>query len=189
MGCAKDAQVADVCATLSPVKGRSKVQTFEALDRQTPSPHTWGEVAIVQGRIVAGTWTPRERLWIKVQRKKELLGQAIFDNGLIKGHDKSDLPQTSVRPSIYDYAARNENLTGIEGELPADFVPPIDESAEFQEQKNDPRYSDQVRLLAGSHARDLAWEREKAIDRDKYRRMEEALYARLEMTFREATAS
>ena len=182
-------QVIRICASLSPVpkKGKSKVQTFAASNRETPCPHTWGEVAIVQGRIHSETWTPAERLWIKIEHEKELLGQAIFDNGIIDGRDKSDLPQTRERPSFYDCVANCEEANAIQGELPHDFVPPPDETDSLPLLKADPRYSEELRLLAVRHEQDVAFARFKAIDQDKYRRIREALYEKMEANFRHAT--
>ena len=55
--------IVDLCGRLTRKKMRTKstVQTFEAPCREAPLPHTWGEVALIQARIVAGSWYPAQQ--------------------------------------------------------------------------------------------------------------------------------
>jgi len=90
--------VIDVCRTLTPESPKSKSKTvkrFQVKSREVPAPHTWGEVALVQGRIIAGSWCPKQEHWIKVFHCKELLGDAKLDEGRCSGKDRSDLPQSN----------------------------------------------------------------------------------------------
>jgi len=52
--------------TLAPDQRTSTVARFQASCRDVPRPHTWGEVALVKVRLVAGTWYPQCRVWLKV---------------------------------------------------------------------------------------------------------------------------
>ncbi|HWB11546.1 MAG TPA: hypothetical protein VG826_20110 [Pirellulales bacterium] len=96
--------VVELCRSLTIPKKRtkSKVHTFAAPSRKIPRPITWGEVALIQGRTVAGCWFPNPKVWVKIVFDKELLGQAILDPLMYRGEDKSDLPQTRRRPSVWD---------------------------------------------------------------------------------------
>src|SRR4029079_8580240 len=48
-------------------KGRpSSVTRFQAGRRSVPRPHTWGEVALIKARLMAGAWYPPQRVWLKV---------------------------------------------------------------------------------------------------------------------------
>jgi hypothetical protein len=185
-------RIVEICSTLVAVpkrgKTKAKVLTFAAPSRQTRRPHTWGEVAAVQGRISAGTWISAERVWIKIVFAKELLGQAIFERGFFNAEDKSDLPQAPDRPYISESIAWCEEANAIQGELPADFIPPPDDADNVLNIDNDdPAQAEQLRLLARARAVDIAWAKESAIDRDKYRRVNEALCTQIEATFLEAT--
>jgi hypothetical protein len=80
-------------ASLKPDNRGSSVIRFQAHRRTIPRPHTWGEVALVQGRISLGTWYPLQRSWVKVLFGHEILGQAILGPKFFRGEDKSDLPQ------------------------------------------------------------------------------------------------
>jgi hypothetical protein len=181
----KMSQVIAICRSLttSHKRGSTAVRTFEAPTRRTPRPHTWGEVAFVQGRIIAGTWLPANRLWIKIIHEKELLGQAIFDKGLLNGADKCDLPQTLKRPSISECQSWCADVNAIEGRLPVDFAPPTDETQGIDFSQ----FPEHVDILARSHAMDVEWARFCAIDRDKWERIRRATIDRIEATFTEAT--
>ena len=185
-------EIIEVCAALKVVqkKGKTKatVLTFEAPHRQPPLPHTWGEVALVQARLCTGQWNPPGRVIVKIQNCKTLLGQAIFDKGYFDAHDKSDLPQTRDRPSNYDCMASCEQANAVQGELPANFVPPPDEIDDLvMIDTNDPAYAEQMRLLTAAREKDVAWAKESAIERDKWRRVYEATLSQIEATFLEAT--
>lgn len=99
---AKWTRLLKLCRDLQSAKKRrpSSVVTFLAPNRRIPRPDTWGEVALVKAREVAGCWYPTTRFWLKVANHKELLGQAILESNYYRGEDKSDLPQASKRPSI-----------------------------------------------------------------------------------------
>lgn len=85
--------IIEICKSLRPLPIQSSATRFASLTRKIPRPHTWGEIAIVQGRIVAGTWLPKCKLWIKVLHDKELLGDARLEDWGYSGTDRSDLPQ------------------------------------------------------------------------------------------------
>jgi hypothetical protein len=184
-----------ICTALTPVPRTSKVRTFAAQSRRVPLPHTWGEVALIQARIVAGDWLPKERLWVKIVCGKELLGQAILEPDYYRGEDKSDLPQTLKRPSIWESKHCCEEAERIQGELPADYVPQVYEIAELpQAVDNDPVTVEHLRLLSASRAFDLEQarlneesNRDRAIDGDKTRRLIEILNRRIESKFLEAS--
>jgi hypothetical protein len=181
-------QIAEICAALTPVpkrgKTKAKILTFAAPSREPPSPHTWGEVAALQGRLSIGSWISDDLVRIKIVFEKAVLGQAKFEHGGFTADDKSDLPQCCSRPSVSEDAAWCDAANAIQGELPADFVAPD----ELNIETTDPAQLEQVRLLAAARESDIAWEREKAIDRDKYRRIERLLYERIDATLSEATA-
>jgi len=184
-----------ICATLTPVPRTSKVRTFATPSCRVPRPHTWGEVALVQARIVAGVWFPKERLWIKIVCEKELLGQAILEPDYYRGEDKSDVPQIRKRPSIWESKHWCEEAETIRGELPADYVPQVYEIAELpQADSDDPVTVEHLRLLSASRAFDLEqacrnadFDRQHAIDHDKDRRLVKLLNSRIEARFLEAS--
>jgi hypothetical protein len=191
-------RLVEACAELKPVpkQGKSKVRTFAAPTRQPPTPQTWGEVALIQARIVAGTWFPVDRLWVKVVCEKELLGQAIFESYYYRGEDKRHSPRVRQRSSIWSNKAWLKEADAIKGELPSNFVPQqIEIAAVPKVDAENPAYAEHVRLLEGSRACDIAiagrdaeLERQAAIGADKNRRLRDILNARIEATFLEAIA-
>lgn len=90
-------EILGLCRLLRRVKKTraTKVKRFEAPTPVAPRPHSWGEVALIQGRIVSGSWFPRERTWVKIVAGKTLLAQAVLTETHFYGEDKSDLPQLS----------------------------------------------------------------------------------------------
>ena len=90
---AKFGSLIKIARSLNLDEGPSSVIRFQASNRKVPRPHTWGEVALVQGRMTVGAWYPPARTWIKILCGKELLGQAIMEPFFFRGEDKSDLPQ------------------------------------------------------------------------------------------------
>ncbi|MCH8150881.1 MAG: hypothetical protein IH830_00725 [Planctomycetes bacterium] len=106
-----------ICSRLAPEERRRQgsVKRFQSSTREVPTPRTWGEVAIVQGRLLAGTWFPSSRTRVKILCGKELLGQAFLfaksehGESRIRGEDISDLPQrTGWRPRLWkDEAAED----------------------------------------------------------------------------------
>ncbi len=189
--------VVELCGRLSVPKerNRSKVHTFVAPDGKVPRPLTWGEVALIQGRKVAGCWFPSSRVWLKIVCGKKLLGQAILDSVLYRGEDKSDLPQARRRPSIWEGKKWLAEYEAVTGELPASFMPvqlPIAEVPDVQ--PSDPDVAEHIRLLQASRAFDLAearrhadWDRKMAIEDDKYRKASKLLQARIEASYIRAT--
>lgn len=82
-----------IAQSLSRDEGQSTVIRFQTNSRKVPRPYTWGEVAMVQARMIVGAWYSPNRIWVKVLCGKELLGQAIIESCIFRGEDKSDLPQ------------------------------------------------------------------------------------------------
>ena len=189
----KMGRIAEICSRLAPVLKRGKIKarilTFAAPNHLTPSPHTWGEVAALQGRLSIGNWISDDRVWIKVVFEKVLLGQAIFEYGGLIAEDKSDLPQCTTRPSIWEDATWCETANAMHGELPTGFVAPHDQADSIlNATTTDPAQLEQIRLLATARADDIAWAKKMAIENDKYRRIERLLCARIDATIAEATA-
>ena len=89
-------RILELCRQLRPiiVRGNSTVKTFEATARSVPLPDTWGEVALLKAREIAGTFLPTTKIWVKVRFEKVLLGKAMLNKDFYYGEDKSDLPQT-----------------------------------------------------------------------------------------------
>ena len=106
----KMASVIDSCRTLlTPRRTKAKlVRAFRAAARAVPKPHTWGEIALIQTRLLASSWLPRERIWVKVICGRELLAEGrfnpgpVYNEGLPKGWcyatEFTDLPQVKKRP-------------------------------------------------------------------------------------------
>ena len=93
--------VIELCEPLSARKTKAKtVRPFNAPCREAPVPHTWGEVALIQARIVSDSWQPNRNVWVKVMFGKELLGQGKLQNGWYYGEDISSLPQTMQKRPI-----------------------------------------------------------------------------------------
>ena len=70
---------------------------------EVPKPHTWGEVAIVLARYLTGTWSPKNRTFVEIKHKGELLGKAIFKKSGSYGSDIANFPQrNSPRPSWFE---------------------------------------------------------------------------------------
>ena len=126
-----------LCQQLKPAKvpGQSRVITFDAPTRSVPCPDTWGEVALLKAREVAGTFYPTAKVWLKVRFEKLLLGQAILESDYYRGEDKSDLPQTTSRRSIQMDDGWEAEVAAIPAELPPDFPPatmPLSEILEIE---------------------------------------------------------
>lgn len=111
-------QLIGICGGLMADERRNKstVERFLSTVRSVPKPHTWGEVALVQGRLLAGTWFPPSRVWVKVLHCKELLGQAFLSarsehgSSRFRGEDISDLPQRKGRrPCLWNDDGLDEN--------------------------------------------------------------------------------
>lgn len=81
-----------------------------------PRPHTWGEVAIIQARILAGSWTPSRGIDVCIVHGRHLLGEASLIRGLGSGHDVYDVPQTIVtrEPDGTSGQISNTNAQDIE---------------------------------------------------------------------------
>jgi len=93
--------VIDLCKRLKARKTKAKtVRPFDAPFREVPSPHSWGEVALVQARLISETWQPETNVWVKVMFGKELLGQGKLNQRWYYGEDISDLPQTPTERDI-----------------------------------------------------------------------------------------
>lgn len=58
-----------------------------------PKPHTWGEVAIVLARYLAGTWYPEKRMFVEIKFNSQLLGKAIIRKSGCVGSDIANIPQ------------------------------------------------------------------------------------------------
>jgi hypothetical protein len=126
-------QLIGICGRLAPERKhkQSSVKRFQSATREVPTPHTWGEVAIVQGRLVAGTWFPSSRTWVKILCGKKLLGQAFLTaksehgESRFRGEDISDLPQrTGWRPCLW----RDDVTEGSESPLIRSFFGNMDGS-------------------------------------------------------------
>lgn len=118
--------IVGICGLLEPARTKhsTSVRRFEAASREAPNPHTWGEVALVQGRILAGTWFPSERVWVKIVHGKTLLGQAFLEEWGFRGEDKSDLPQVAhERPSYWGRLADEEDRLATTGDIVAPMDP------------------------------------------------------------------
>lgn len=189
--------VVDLCRNLTIPKKRtkSKVHTFAAPSRKVPRPITWGEVALIQGRTTAGCWFPNPKVWVKIVFDKELLGQAILDPLMYRGEDKSDLPQSRRRPSIWDNKQWLRRYDSIQGELPTSFVPrprPIANVPSIDGAT--PDVESHLRLLRASRDHDVRMaehfadaDRRWAIEDDKYRQGRQLLQDRIEAMYRQAT--
>lgn len=118
-------RIVALCQQLKPakVRGQSRVITFDAPTRSVPRPDTWGEVALLKAREIAGTFYPQTRVWLKLRFGKLLLGQAILESDYFRGEDKSDLPQTNCRHSIEMDDGWAAEVAAIPAEFPPDFPP------------------------------------------------------------------
>lgn len=98
-------QVIDLCRKLSPRKTRAKaMKPFDAPMKEVPHPHTWGEVALIQARLISGSWQPGKQVWVKILKDNTLLGEAKLNKGWFVGEDKADLPQRETeRPRWLQY--------------------------------------------------------------------------------------
>ena len=63
---------------------------------EVPKPHTWGEVAIVLARYLAGTWFPENRTSVEIKHKGELIGKAIIRKSGCDGVDIANVPQRNT---------------------------------------------------------------------------------------------
>ena len=94
-----------ICAGLRRDESGRKTQVFRYLvdSPKPPKGHTWGEVALVQGRICSGSLSAPQRIWIKVLHEKVLLGQAFLQADRFHGEDMADLPQSKdPRPNKWE---------------------------------------------------------------------------------------
>jgi hypothetical protein len=96
----------------------TSVARFFAQRPDVPLPHSWGEVALVKARSVAGVWRPNKKVWLKVLHGKLLLGQAVLEPyGWFNGEDKSDLPQITIpRRSFWETVIEQEEGDEINDE-------------------------------------------------------------------------
>jgi hypothetical protein len=70
---------------------------------EVPKPYTWGEVAIILARYLAGTWFPENRIFVEIKYKNELLGKARIRISGCEGNDISNVPQrNSPRPLWFE---------------------------------------------------------------------------------------
>ena len=110
--------IISICGQLRAKGTRSKlVRPFEAPFRKVPEPHTWGEVALIKARMMAGSWEPERRVWVKIVHGKDLLGEGRFNKGWFIGEDKSDLPQRQTKRPVsreYEYEPGYEPPEEIE---------------------------------------------------------------------------
>ncbi len=94
---AKMKGIIEVCRSLHERKARAKkFKEFDAKCRDVPTPHTWGEVALVLGRIVNGAWYVehgKRSLSIVIKCGDETLGSAGIFSRWFGGWDESDRPQ------------------------------------------------------------------------------------------------
>ena len=101
----KTREIAALCTELKPIiNKRLKVtRRYEAPSRNVPHPHTYGELALAQARLVAGDWRPEEKVSIEILHGGELLGRALLHRDTCIGFDVADLPQAKgPRPSYKD---------------------------------------------------------------------------------------
>ncbi len=83
------------CANLLPEKSKRKttVLRFDSAAAKPPYGNSWGEVAMLKGRMLCGTWTPLKRCHVKILHGKTVLGQAILSKSGFSGEDLHDCPQ------------------------------------------------------------------------------------------------
>lgn len=175
--------------------GKTQVITFDAPVGRVPRPDTWGEVALLKARELAGTFYPEKRMWLKVRFKTFLLGQAILEKNFFRGEDKSDLPQTKRRSSIYKNPEWLRILDGIHGTLPEDFRPVTPAVPQLPEMEGlNPTEELHRNLLSAARQFDLQEDRHKtefdqqmALDQDRYTKAREILNERIESKYRAAT--
>lgn len=195
----KMSRIIAICKQLiltKPYKG-SRVVTFESPSRTVPTPDTWGEVAVLKAREIAGTFYPATRLWLKVRYQKVLLGQAIHEPKFYRGEDKSDLPQTKERTRIWDDAGWYQEFEAIDGVLPEDFhVTQIDILALPTSTASDARVESAITLLKAAREFDLAeanreaeWEMQMAREQSKYDKAKHLLDERIESLYRAAAGT
>ena len=85
------------------------MKPFEAFARDVPKPHTWGEVALVQARLLSDSWQPDKLVWVKIMSDKELLGEGKLCQGWIVGEDKSDVPQCSGKRLVHEITRTSDS--------------------------------------------------------------------------------
>jgi len=78
-------------------KKKLKTRRFESLTDKVPEPHTWGEVAVVLARMIAGTWYPENRILVEIRHKGNVLGKASIKKSGCTGRDTTIRPQRSDR--------------------------------------------------------------------------------------------
>ena len=147
-------RIVALCGQLKPakVRGRSRVITFDAPTRAVPCPETWGEVALLKAREIAGTFYPSTKVWLKVQFGKLLLGQAILESNVYHGEDMSDLPQTNSREEIDMDKQWLREQEAIRGEFPADLtLAEIEFIKRREDYYSNPNFPERLALLRSAH--------------------------------------
>ena len=189
-------RIVALCQKLKAAKPqrRSKVVTFDAPARSVPHPDTWGEVALLKAREVAGTFYPEKRVWLKVRFEKVLLGQAFLEPFFYRGEDKSDLPQTNSREEIDHGEAWAIEVAAIPAELPPDFQMTRMEIIQVPDTGDcNPIVQEHLAVLRSAQAYDIkmanrqaAFEREMALEQSRSLKAYEMLTARIELRYRAA---
>ncbi len=163
---------------LQPVKSRAKtVLKFAANSRDVPTPHTWGEVALVKARIESGGWLAKGgRVWIKIVHDKELLGEAKQFDYMFEGLDRSDLPQRSTMRKSYwqDY------------DPPSPHSYRKEEMVEVERLESKDEYTGEEFLQIRSELTPQAVDRLAAEDKEYHRREQKKLEDTIESTFLKA---
>jgi len=78
------------------------VSRYEPAYARVPIPDTWGEVALVQLRLLAGTWYPKNHARVEIEHNSVILGEAWMSDGWMGGKDVHPRPQRNdSRPSWY----------------------------------------------------------------------------------------
>jgi hypothetical protein len=185
-----------LCAQLQPEpRTRSKVKRFIVHNRAVPYPHTWGEVALIHARRIAGSWRPTARVWVKVLHEKSLLGEARLEEFWTIARDVADLPQTThKRRSIRETANWKRMAKSIQGELPSDYQPRQYYVTDVPNVKTtDPETREHLRLLRASASFDMdelamyeKLDRERQIQWNQYQRVEYLAVERAEAIYRAA---
>ena len=99
---AKVAQILRITQRLIDGASDHAALVYAASDSELPESCTWGEVALVLGRLAAGTWFPRKRLCVTIHCAQRVLGHASLYKREMLGFDfrKGDKPMTD-RPSFW----------------------------------------------------------------------------------------
>jgi hypothetical protein len=90
----KMAQLQKIARTLSRGDSEEGQAIYAAVDSDLPDTCTWGEVALILGRLVAGTWFPNKRLCVTIHAAHRVIGYADLHKHMILGFDllKRDEP-------------------------------------------------------------------------------------------------